>query len=112
MAFEDFPEIEAFQKLPKRVIVKGGDAKLTDEGDAELAGIVINNSGQTVRDLSVIMVLFSDKHVPTMSLSVKPDPDKLAQGSISSFKFSHKGYCDKFSNYYLYSTWKYDDSDF
>lgn len=112
MAFEDFPEIEAFQKLPKRLIVKGGDATLNSKGDAELAGIMINNSGQTVRDVNVIMVLFNEKHVPTMSLSVKPDPDKLAQGSIASFKFHHKGYGEKFSNYYLYATWNYDDSEF
>ena len=58
MGLETFPEIESFQKLPRQVIVKGGSASFSARDGAELRGIVINNSGSSIRDVRVSLVVF------------------------------------------------------
>ena len=50
MGIEHFPEIETFQKLPRKVIVKGGNSGFDTKGRPELRGIVINNAGHPIRD--------------------------------------------------------------
>lgn len=110
MGIEEFPEIEAFQRLPRRVIVKGGMATVNPAGGAELSGIVINNMGQPLKDLKVNLILFDTKEMPVRSAAVSPDPPRLSQGGIASFKFVMEGHADQITNYYLYPTWQYDDS--
>ncbi len=110
MGLEAFPEIENFQKLPRQVIVKGGNSTFTDQG-AELRGIVINNIGHPIRDLKVQVVILDDKGIPIMSAGVTPDPESLPQGGISAFTLEIKNYSQKISDYYLYSNWKFDDRE-
>jgi hypothetical protein len=110
MALENFPEIEAFQKLPKRVIVKGGLSAVREDGHAELSGIVINNAGQPIKSLKVFLILFDERGIPILNSSVGADPAKLSQGGVASFKFSVNGYGEKINNHYLYPNWQYDDS--
>lgn len=111
MGIEEFPEIEAFQKLPRRVIVKGGISSTNKEGHAELAGIVINNLGQPVKALKVNLILFDEREMPILNVSTIPDPPKLSQGGIASFKFVVEGHQDEITNHYLYPSWQYDDSE-
>lgn len=111
MGIEQFPEIEAFQKLPRRVIVKGGMSTVHTEGHADLSGIVINNIGQPLKDLKVNLIIFDSREIPIRSAAVSPDPSRLSQGGIASFKFSIEGQPNKITNYYLYPTWQYDDSE-
>ena len=61
MDIEAFPEIENFQKLPRHVIVKGGSSTFDQKQGSELRGIVINNIGNTVRDIKVHIVIFENK---------------------------------------------------
>jgi len=110
MGFEDFPDIESFSKLPKKLIIKAGEASLTEAGDAILTGIVINNLGQTVKDVNLFLILFDDNHVPTEEHRVEPDPVQLSQGALGAFKFMLKGHKQKISNYYLHSRWSYLDA--
>ncbi len=111
MSIEEFPEIEAFQKLPRRVIVKGSISTVNKDGHAELSGIVINNLGQPVKGLRVNLIVFDSREMPVLNASSAPDPPRLPQGGISSFKIVAEGYKDKITNYYLYPSWQYDDSD-
>ena len=111
MSMEEFPEIEAFQKLPRRVIVKGGISTVNPDGNAELAGIVINNSGQPIKELKVNLIVFDVREIPILNTSAVSDPTQLSQGGIGSFKFIIPGHKDKITNYYLYPSWRYDDSD-
>ena len=109
MGLEQFPEIESFQKLPHRVIVKGGSASFDPREGAELRGIVINNIGQTVRDISVNLVIFDERETPLFNTSTVPDPAVLPQGAIGSFHFRLKDFPGEIKKYYLYPSWKYDD---
>ena len=111
MKFEDFPAIESFTKLPKKLVIKAGETSLTDEGEAALSGIVINNLGQGVRNVEVYLVLFDEKNIPQDNLKTIPDPNQLAQGALASFKFSVKGRKEKIANYYLHAKWDYVDKD-
>lgn len=109
MSLEKFPEIESFQKLPHRVIVKGGGSRFDPKEGAELRGIVINNLGQTIRNVSVNLVVFDERETPVLSTTTLPDPDVLPQGAIGSFLFRLKDLTSEIKKYYLYPSWKYDD---
>jgi len=109
MGFEDFPDIESFNKLPKKLIIKAGETSVTDKGEAILTGIVINNLGQTVQGVQIFLILFDDNHVPLAEHRAEPDPNKLSQGALGAFKFSLKGHRQKITNYYLHTRWSYLD---
>ena len=109
MGIEEFPTIESFHKLPKRLIVKGGGS-VVKNGKAELGGLVINNLGQGVQDIQVHLVVFDEKEIPMLNLSAKTDPDHLEQGNIASFKFVLENFDQPVKNFYLYANWKFDDS--
>jgi len=111
MGIEEFPAIESFQRLPKKLIVKGGDSLLNKNQDTELGGLVINNLGQSVRDIIVHLVVFDEKEIPLINLSQKPDPDCLDQGKMASFKFVLEKFGKPIKNFYLYANWKYNDSE-
>lgn len=110
MGIEQFPEIESFQKLPHRVIVKGGSSRFNPGEGAQLRGIVINNVGQTIREVTVNLVVFDERETPILSTSTAPDPAILPQGAIASFLFQLKDFSSEIKKYYLYPSWKYDDS--
>ncbi len=111
MSIQEFPEIETFQKLPHRVIVKGGASGLNAQGKAELRGIVINNEGHLIKNLRVSLIIFNAKEIPVVNASCVPNPDTLPQGGIASFIFTLDDYRQEITNYYLYANWKYDDSN-
>ncbi len=111
MGLEAFPEIESFQKLPRQVIVKGGNSTFSDKEGASLRGIVINNIGQSIRDLRVHAVILDENKIPVLSTSLDPDPSTLPQGAIGSFTFQFKEYSQKIGHYYLYANWKFDDRE-
>lgn len=111
MSIEEFPSIETFQRLPKKLIVKGGNSVVAKNGDAELTGIVINNLGQSVRDLVVHLVVFDSNEIPVMNACARPDPDHLAQGNMASFKFVLEKFGMSVKNFYLYAQWKYNDAE-
>jgi len=110
MGFEDFPDIESFSKLPKKLIIKAGDTNVTSGGDATLSGLVINNLGQPVRNVEVYLVLFNDKHIPVGDHKTLPDPQGLTQGGLGSFQFVLKGHQKEITNYYLHARWDYVDA--
>ncbi len=112
MGIEQFPEIETFQKLPRKVIVKGGSSGFDSKGRPELRGIVINNAGHPIRDLKISLILFNEDEIPILNKSTNPDPTGLPQGAIGSFTFIFDDYEQEIKNYYLYANWKYDDSNF
>lgn len=109
VSIEQFPEIESFQKLPHRVIVKGGSSRFDPQEGAELRGIVINNSGQPIRSVVVNLVVFDERETPLVNVSAVPDPEHLPQGAIGSFLFQLKNFDREIKKYYLYPSWKYDD---
>lgn len=111
MGLEAFPEIESFQKLPRQVIIKGGDSTFSEKEGAELRGIVINNIGQAIRDLRVHAVILDENKIPIVSTSVEPAPNILPQGGIGSFTFQFKEYPQRIADYYLYGNWKFDDRE-
>lgn len=111
MSIQEFPEIETFQKLPRRVIVKGGSAGVSSNGKAELRGIVINNLGHSIKDIRVSIIIFNENEIPVLNASVPPNPKDLPQGQIASFVFTLSDYNQEITNYYLYANWKYDDSN-
>ena len=111
MGIAEFPEIESFQKLPHRVIVKGGGSRFDPKDGAELRGIVINNIGQTIRDVSVNLVVFNERENPILNTSIAPDPAVLPQGAIGSFLFRLKDFPGEIKKYYLYPSWKYLDKE-
>ena len=108
MGIETFPEIENFQKLPRQVIVKGGNATADREG-VELRGIVINNIGHPIRDLRVHAVIFDTHKIPQFSVGTAADPESLEQGGIASFTFRIKDYNREIKDYHLYTSWKFHD---
>lgn len=110
MGIEQFPEIETFQKLPRKVIVKGGSSGFDAKKRPELRGIVINNAGHPIRDVKVFLIIFNEQEIPILNKSADSEPDALEQGTIGSFTFTLDDYSDEIKNYYLYATWKYDDS--
>lgn len=109
MGIEEFPEIESFQKLPRRVIVKGGASRFDPKEGAELRGIVINNLGHPIREVSVNLVIFDERERPLLNTSTEPNPPALSQGAIGSFIFQLRDFSSEIKNYYLYSSWKYDE---
>ncbi|MBN1687989.1 MAG: hypothetical protein JW893_02720 [Candidatus Omnitrophica bacterium] len=112
MGIETFPEIESFQKLPRQIIIKGGSSSLDEaSGDAELRGIVINNCGQSVRDVRANVVLFNEKKIPVLNTSTDVVPDKLPQGAIGTFVFRFKEYRSEISDYHLFTNWRFDDRE-
>ena len=111
MGIQEFPEIETFQKLPRRVIVKGGTSNFGAHGKPELRGIVINNVGHLIKDIRVSLIIFNTKEIPLLNASTTPDPNALPQGGIASFIFTLDDYDQEITNYYLYANWKYDDSN-
>ena len=111
MSIQEFPEIETFQKLPRRVIIKGGSSGFNAQGKPELRGIVINNSGHLIKNLRVSLIIFNEKEIPILNASTAADTDTLAQGGIASFVFTLNDYKKEIANYYLYTNWKYDDSN-
>ncbi len=110
MGIERFPEIESFQKLPHRVIVKGGSSHFDSQTGAELHGIVINNIGHPIRNVSVNLVIFDEHENPVLNTSIEPDPPDLAQGGIGSFIFQLKDFREEIKKYHLFPSWKYDDT--
>ena len=111
MGIEQFPEIETFQKLPRKVIVKGGSSGFDSKGRPELRGIVINNAGHPIRDIKISLILFNADEIPILNKSTQPDPTALPQGAIGSFTFVLEDFEGEIKNYYLYANWKYDDSN-
>ncbi len=111
MAFEQFPDIETFQKLPRKVIVKGGSGGLDASGRPELRGIVINNVGQPIKDIKVSLIIFNEDEIPILNKTAMPTPLSLPQGGIASFTFTMDECEQEIKNYYLYANWKYDDSN-
>ena len=111
MSIQEFPEIETFQKLPRRVIVKGGSSAFSAEGKPELRGIVINNVGHLIKNVRVSLIVFNENEMPVLNASTIPDPGELPQGGIASFIFTLDEYDKEIANYYLYASWKYDDSN-
>ena len=82
MGIEHFPEIETFQKLPRKVIVKGGSSGFDAQGKPELRGIVINNVGHTVKDVRVSLIIFNQDEIPILNTSTSSEPEILPQGAI------------------------------
>ena len=111
MSIQEFPEIETFHKLPRRVIVKGGSSGFNAQGKPELRGIVINNIGHPIRDTKVSLVIFDEQDIPILNRNTTPDQEVLPQGGIGSFTFTLDDYDQEIKNYYLYASWKYDDSN-
>lgn len=111
MGIETFPEIENFQHLPRRVIVKGGSSSYTVEEGAELRGIVINNIGQPLSNLRVFVVVFNEKNIPLFNTSAQAVPDRVPQGGIASFSFRFKEFPHEIKHYYLYTEWNFNDKE-
>jgi hypothetical protein len=109
MGYEDFPSIESFHKLPKKLVIKAGDTNVNEMGEATLSGIVVNNLGQAVTHVEVSLILFDEKNIPIEHHRVEPDPNQLAQGSLGAFRFTIKGRKKNITNYYMHARWKYVD---
>lgn len=109
MGIETFPEIESFQKLPRQVILKGGASTYNAVNGAELRGIVINNTGNAIKDIRVNIVIFDARNIPIYNTGVVSDPSALTQGGVASFLFQIKDYPGEIKDYYLYSNWRFDD---
>lgn len=110
MGIEEFPDIESFQRLPKKLIVKGGDSSTDDAGNTMMKGLVINNLGQRVESISVHLIVFDEKEIPIQNVRVEPQPNSLDQGNMASFKIAIPKFGKPIDNYYLYAQWKYDDA--
>ena len=111
MGLEAFPEIESFQKLPRQVIVKGGSSTFHEKEGAKLLGIVINNIGHPIRDLSVQVVILDENKIPVLSSMTVPAPQSLPQGGISSFTFQTPDYRQRITDYHVYANWRFDDDE-
>jgi hypothetical protein len=93
MNVEAFPEIENFHKLPHQVIVKGASSTYDREQGAFLHGIVINNIGHTICNVTTT------------------SPDRLPQGAIGAFSFQIKDYHEEIKDYHLFTSWKFFDKE-
>ena len=111
MGLETFPEIESFNKLPRQVIVKAGSSTYDEKDGAQLRGIVINNTGHAIKDISVRVIVLDDHSIPVISTSVSPEPTSLHQGGIASFSVRVENYTKKVSNCHLTVDWKFDDRE-
>ena len=111
MDIEAFPEIENFQKLPRQVIVKAGSLSFEGTTGARLSGIVINNSGHSIKDVRVHVVVFDGNQIPLLSTSLNADPSSLPQGGIANFNFEFKDSPRAIENHHLYTRWSFDDED-
>jgi hypothetical protein len=111
VGIQEFPEIETFQKLPRKVIVKGGSSGVGSDGKPELRGIVINNIGHFIKTIRVSLIVFDEHDIPILNASAVPEPNQLPQGGIASFAIKLDDYDKEITNYYLYANWKYDDSN-
>ena len=111
MGIEAFPEIERFQKLPRQIIVKGGNPSVDEEGATRLQGIVINNIGHTARDVRVNIVILNSKGIPLLNTSTPSEPTLLPQGTIGSFVFKIPHGEGDIAHHHLYATWKFDDRE-
>lgn len=109
MDIEAFPEIENFQKLPKKVIVKAGNTHFDSKEGTRLQGIVINNCGNAICKVRVHIVIFNDKRLPIFSSSLTSDPDHLPQGGIGNFSFLFKDHHGEIADYHLYTSWRFDE---
>ncbi|MBI3999391.1 MAG: hypothetical protein HY351_02145, partial [Candidatus Omnitrophica bacterium] len=103
MGIEQFPEIETFQKLPRKVIVKGGSGGFDSSGRPELRGIVINNAGHPIKEIKVSLIIFNEDEIPVLNKNTNPVPTSLPQGGIASFTFTLDEYDQEIKNYYLYA---------
>ena len=72
---------------------------------------MINNAGHLIKNLRVSLIIFDAKEIPVVNASVAPDKEELPQGGIASFVFTLDNYHQEIANYYLYTNWKYDDSN-
>ena len=111
MGIEAFPEIESFQKLPRQILIKGGTSTFDEKNGAELRGIVINNIGNTIKDLRVNVVVFDRNKIPVLNASTQADSEILHQGGVSSFVFRLKDHPEEIVDYHLYANWKFDDRE-
>ena len=109
MDIETFPEIENFQKLPRKVIVKAGGFSSAAGASNELRGLVINNIGHPIKDIRVHVVIFDLRKIPQLSASVPANPDRLDQGGMANFIFELKDYLKKITDYHLYAGWKFEE---
>ena len=109
MRIESFPDIENFQKLPKQVIVKGGEISIDESKGLELGGIVLNNVGHAIRNIRVHLILFDSRNIPLFKRTLTPKPDAVEQGGISTFLFQTDEVDEKNPTYYLYADWKFDE---
>ena len=111
MSFESFPDIENLQHLPRRVIVKGGASSFSEQEGAQLKGIVINNIGQSIRNVRVSVVIFNEKKIPVLNTSTTPIPAEIPQGGISRFSFQIKDFDKEITDYHLFTDWSFDDNE-
>ncbi len=111
MGIDTFPEIESFQKLPRQVIVKGGSSSFNEADGAKLRGIVINNIGQTIRDIRVHVVIFDKNKLPALSSSTLAEPEVLPQGGIGAFTFAIKDHHREIFDYHVFASWRFDDRE-
>ncbi len=109
MDIEAFPEIENFQKLPRRVIVKGGGFTPAGSSTSELRGLVINNIGHPIRDIVVNLVIFDDKKIPQLSTSTPASPERLDQGGLAGFVFRVEDLPGPINDYHLYTGWRFEE---
>jgi len=110
MDLDSFPDIENFQKLPREVIVKGAATDFDPEKGAAVQGIVINNVGHPVANVSLQLVVFDEDKLPIFSATTKPDPDKLQQGGLANFRFQLSDFKEEVKDYYLHANWRFDES--
>lgn len=111
MDIDTFPEIENFQKLPHQVIVKGGAWKFDAKENAhELRGIVVNNSGSSIKDIRVNVVVFDGKGIPLLNTSAPCDPEVLNQGGVGAFLLTLKNCSKTIAKYHLFSNWNFNES--
>lgn len=109
MDIDAFPEIESFQKLPKEVIVKAGRMTSNPKNASVLHGIVINNIGNAICDISVSVVLLDKNKIPVLSTSLKTDPNILPQGGMANFVFSFDKDYRHIEDYHLYTNWRFHE---
>jgi len=111
MSIEDFPVIEDFHKMPRKLIVKGGTTSFSPEAGASLQGIVINNTGQAVKEIRVGIVVFDERKMPVRNATTHPENALLAQGGISAFSFKFQDHAQNIKDYHLYVDWTFEDKE-